>query len=87
MLEDVLPGAAVFMIRKGVVEESCRGTHIGYMGRGSTFNIKGLMQPAIPAGTSIHTVKHTEMFVLRRRDVLKVAQMFPKFAGILATRL
>ncbi len=45
------------------------------------------MQPAVVAGTSFHTVKHTEMFVLRRRDVLKVAQMYPKFAAILATRL
>ncbi len=45
------------------------------------------MQPAVAAGTSFHTVKHAELFVLRRRDVLKVAQMYPKFAALLATRL
>lgn len=75
------------MVRKGVVEESRRGVHIGYLGRGATFNIKGLLSPALAAGTSFHTAKHTELFVLRRRDVLKVAQMYPKFAALLATRM
>jgi CRP-like cAMP-binding protein len=74
-------------VRKGKLEESYDGVHTAYLGAGSVVNMKGLMYPHQNAGASLHTVTHCEVFVLRRRDVLKVAQMFPKFAAILATRL
>lgn len=86
ILEEQLPGAAMYFVRKGVLEESSRGRHLGYVGRGAVLNAKGLTYPNQFAGTSFHTVKHCEVFVLRRRDVLKVAQMYPKFAALLATK-
>ncbi len=47
----------------------------------------GLTQPNLLAATSVTTVKHCEVFVLRRRDVFKVAQMYPKFAAVLALQM
>lgn len=87
IVEDTPPGAAIFMVRKGALEESRNGVHQGYIGRGTVFNVKGMLQPALNAPSTYTTVRHSELFVLRRRDVFKVAQMYPKFAAILATRL
>jgi hypothetical protein len=39
------------------------------------------------AGSSFVTAKHCEVFVLRRRDLFKVAQMYPKFAAVLAIKI
>jgi hypothetical protein len=40
VVEGSAPGAALFMVRKGAIEESRDGTHVAYLGRGATFNAK-----------------------------------------------
>lgn len=41
IVEGAPPGAGLFMLRKGVLEESRDGVHQAYWGRGTTFNAKG----------------------------------------------
>lgn len=81
------PGAVLFLLRKGVVEESRDGVHQAYIGAGSSLNAQGLVKPLIVAGTSLTAARHAELFLLRRRDMLKVAQMYPRFAALLAVRM
>jgi len=87
IVEGAPPGAALFLLRKGAVEESRDGSHLAYLGRGTSFNAKALTQPNLLASSSFSTASHCELFVLRRRDVFKVAQMYPKFAAVLAIKL
>merc|ERR1712000_300339 len=79
--EGVPPGAALFLIRKGVLEESRGGDHVAYLGAGSSLNAQALLKPNLSAGTTVVAARHSEVFILRRRDVMKVAQMYPRFAA------
>lgn len=87
IVEGSPPGAALFLLRKGAVEESREGVHTAFLGRGASFNSRALTQPNLLASSSFTTVKHCELFVLRRRDLFKVAQMYPKFAAVLALKV
>jgi len=75
--EGGLPGPYLYFLKRGVIQESKEGKHIAFLGSGSSFNQGGFLVPTANAEHTLHTVKYTEVFVLRKNDLRRVAETYP----------
>ena len=85
--ENALPGPYLYFLKRGIIEESKDGKHLAYLGSGSSFNQRGFLVPKTEADNSLHTVKYSELFVLRKSDLIRVSQFYPAFHEHLVSKM
>jgi len=85
--ESLLPGPYLYFLKRGIIQESKEGKHIAYLGTGSSFNQRGFLVPKTAADHTLHTVKYSELFILRKSDLIRVAQFYPAFNEHLVNKI